>query len=137
MDITDIHIDLVESRNGNLRAFCSVVFDNALVVHEVKVLEEPTGLIVSMPTEENTRHCVKCDTKNPILAKFCNRCGIRLVLPVTDRGKKSRSELYTDVAYPLNNKLDRLIQEKVIKAYKTALKNPPKKASRTDGFLQK
>jgi len=125
MDITEVRINFVESRKGSLRASCSIVFDNALTVHGIKILEEPRGLIVVMPDKEITRHCVKCSEKNPIQATFCNKCGIRLTMRKADRDINNNLELYVDVAHPLNKEFDKLIQEKVIEAYKIALKNQP------------
>jgi stage V sporulation protein G len=122
MNITDVQIDLVESRNGDLRALCSIVFDNALVVHEVKVLEEPQGLFVVMPTQENGQHCVKCDEKNPIRANFCNRCGTRLPPgePILDKNGHVKRRI--DIAHPINRKYEKLIQHKVLNAYQDELK---------------
>ena len=134
MDITDVTINFVESRNGSLRASCSIIFDNALTVHGIKILEEPRGLVVSMPDKEITRHCVKCSEKNPIRAKFCNKCGIKLTMHKADKDINNNFELYVDVAHPLNKELDKLIHEKVIKAYKMALKNLPAPMLRQSGL---
>lgn len=125
MNITAIRINLSESHKNSLLAFCSIVFDNALVVYDVKVVKKSQGLVVNMPTEKIGRHCVVCQEKNPIQANFCNKCGTRLIRCEADKDLANNSELYREVAHPVNDKLTKLIQKKVFEAYSSALKNPP------------
>lgn len=49
MQITDVKIRkvLVE---GKMKAIVSVTFDNAFVVHDIKVVEGKAGLFVAMPS---------------------------------------------------------------------------------------
>jgi len=37
---------------GNLKAFCSVVFDDVFIVHSVKVIQGKEALFVAMPSRE-------------------------------------------------------------------------------------
>jgi len=37
---------------GNLKAFCSVVFDDVFIVHSVKVIQGRESLFVAMPSRE-------------------------------------------------------------------------------------
>jgi stage V sporulation protein G len=37
---------------GNLKSFCSVVFDDVFIIHSVKVIEGSNGLFVAMPSRE-------------------------------------------------------------------------------------
>lgn len=37
---------------GNLKAFCSVVFDDVFIVHSIKVIQGREGLFVAMPSRE-------------------------------------------------------------------------------------
>ena len=37
---------------GNLKAFCSVVFDDVFIVHSVKVIQGKEDLFVAMPSRE-------------------------------------------------------------------------------------
>ncbi|MGE5593339.1 MAG: septation regulator SpoVG [Betaproteobacteria bacterium] len=48
MNITEVRIRPVKS-DGKTRAIASITFDNAFVVKELKIVEGPTGLFVSMP----------------------------------------------------------------------------------------
>ena len=51
MNITEVRVRPVKS-DGKTRAIASITFDNAFVVEEVKVIEGPTGLFVSMPSRK-------------------------------------------------------------------------------------
>jgi stage V sporulation protein G len=51
MEITKIEIRPMEDE-GNLKAFCSVIFDSVFIVHSVKVIEGRNGLFVAMPSRK-------------------------------------------------------------------------------------
>lgn len=50
---------------GNLKAFCSVVFDDVFIVHSVKVIQGKEALFVAMPSRE-VRNGEFRDTAHPI-----------------------------------------------------------------------
>ena len=50
---------------GNLKAFCSVVFDDVFVIHSVKVIQGRDSLFVAMPSRE-MRSGEFRDTAHPI-----------------------------------------------------------------------
>ncbi|MFQ6118167.1 MAG: septation regulator SpoVG [Candidatus Bipolaricaulia bacterium] len=51
MEITKVEIRPMRNE-GNLQAFCSVVFDDVFIVHSVKVIQGKEGLFVAMPSRE-------------------------------------------------------------------------------------
>lgn len=51
MDITDVRIRKI-NQEGRMKAIVSVTFDNAFVVHDVKVVEGSNGLFVAMPSRK-------------------------------------------------------------------------------------
>lgn len=51
MEITNVDIRPIRGR-GNLKALCSVVFDDCFVVHAVKIMEGDQGLYVAMPSRK-------------------------------------------------------------------------------------
>ena len=51
MDITDVRVRKV-NQEGKMKAVVSVTFDNAFVVHDVKVVEGNNGLFVAMPSRK-------------------------------------------------------------------------------------
>ncbi|QGG48697.1 septation regulator SpoVG [Heliorestis convoluta] len=51
MNITDIRVRKV-NLEGKMKAIVSVTFDNAFVIHDVKVVEGQKGLFVAMPSRK-------------------------------------------------------------------------------------
>ena len=50
MNITDIRIRKI-STEGRMKAVVSVTFDEAFVIHDIKVVEGEKGLFVAMPSK--------------------------------------------------------------------------------------
>ena len=50
MNITDIRIRKI-SAEGRMKAVVSVTFDEAFVIHDIKVVEGEKGLFVAMPSK--------------------------------------------------------------------------------------
>lgn len=51
MNITDVRIRKI-NQEGRMKAIVSVTFDNAFVVHDVKIVEGTNGLFVAMPSRK-------------------------------------------------------------------------------------
>lgn len=51
MDVTDVRIRKIRE-DGKMRAVVSVTFDDAFVVHDIKIIEGQTGLFVAMPSRK-------------------------------------------------------------------------------------
>lgn len=68
MEITKVEIRPMKSE-GNLKAFCSVVFDDSFIVHSVKVIQGTEGLFVAMPSSP-TKDGQYRDTAHPITNNF-------------------------------------------------------------------
>jgi stage V sporulation protein G len=64
VEITKVEIRPMRDE-GNLKAFCSVVFDGVFVVHSVKVIQGKENLFVAMPSRE-VRGGEFRDTAHPI-----------------------------------------------------------------------
>jgi stage V sporulation protein G len=54
---------------GNLKAFCSVVFDDVFIVHSVKIIQGRESLFVAMPSREVKNGQFR-DTAHPIDNEF-------------------------------------------------------------------
>jgi len=54
---------------GNLKAFCSIVFDDVFIVHSVKVIQGKNDLFVAMPSREVGTGQFR-DTAHPIDNEF-------------------------------------------------------------------
>jgi stage V sporulation protein G len=109
--ITEVRIKLMEGgqENERLQAFCSVTFDDAFVVRDLKIIEGTKGSFVAMPSRKLTDHCPQCGCKNHLRARFCNQCGGKL--------DESRVKLHADIAHPINSACREVIQGAVLKAY--------------------
>lgn len=80
MDITDIRIRKI-NLESKMKAIVSVTFDNALVVHDIKVIEGADKLFVAMPSRKtpegeykDVAHPINSETRdaieNSILEKY-------------------------------------------------------------------
>ncbi len=66
MNITDIRIRKI-NQEGRMKAVVSVTFDNAFVVHDVKIVEGNNGLFVAMPSRKTPEGEFR-DIAHPITA---------------------------------------------------------------------
>jgi stage V sporulation protein G len=117
--ITEVRIKLMEDHNENerLQAFCSVTFDNAFVVRDLKIIEGTKGSFVAMPSRKLTDRCGGCGSKNHLRARYCNQCGHKLDEDRATRDADGRAKLHADIAHPINSACREVIQTAVIKAY--------------------
>ncbi len=118
MEITEVRVKLMDEPGERLQAFCSITFDDAFVVRDLKIIEGTTGPFVAMPSRKLTAHCYQCGCKNHIRAAYCNQCGIRLKEQLAIKDEEGRAKLYADIAHPINSHCREMIQERVIKAFK-------------------
>lgn len=51
MQIIDIRIRRI-SKEGKMKAVVSITFDNAFVVHDIKIIEGEKGLFIAMPSRK-------------------------------------------------------------------------------------
>lgn len=68
MDITDIRVRNVDL-DGKLKAYVTVTFDDAFVVHNVKVIKGEEGVFIAMPSRKTKRGEYK-DVAHPINTEF-------------------------------------------------------------------
>jgi stage V sporulation protein G len=117
--ITEVRIKLMEDNNENerLQAFCSVTFDDAFVVRDLKIIEGTKGSFVAMPSRKLTDRCPGCGCKNHLRARFCNQCGSKLDEDRATRDADGRVKLHADIAHPINSACREVIQSAVLKAY--------------------
>ena len=117
MVITEVRIKLCEENNERLLAFCSVTFDNAFVVRDLKIIEGTKGVFVAMPSRKLTDRCPRCGGKNHLRARFCNQCGTRQDEQRALRATDGQAKLHADIAHPIHSGARELIQSAVVKAY--------------------
>lgn len=51
MQITDIRVRVI-SKETKMKAVASVTFDDAFVVHDIKIIEGEKGLFIAMPSKK-------------------------------------------------------------------------------------
>ncbi|MBI4833986.1 MAG: septation protein SpoVG family protein [Planctomycetes bacterium] len=125
MEISEVNIRLLDSRNDKLRAFCSITIDNAFVVRDLKVIDGAKGIFVAMPSRKITCRCIKCRTKNFVKSNFCNECGTKMVHAIVP-DKTGRPKIYADIAHPINSQCRNMIQDKVLAAFHAEKQNSKK-----------
>jgi stage V sporulation protein G len=130
--ITEVRIKLMEDGNENerLQAFCSVTFDNAFVVRDLKIIEGTKGSFVAMPSRKLTDRCPGCGCKNHLRARFCNQCGYKLDEDRATRDADGRAKLHADIAHPINSACREVIQTAVLKAF-----HEEKERSKQPGYV--
>lgn len=117
MDITEVRVKLMEEPGERLQAFCSITFDDAFVVRDLKIIEGTTGPFVAMPSRKLTAHCAQCGCKNHLRAAYCNQCGARQREQLAAKDEEGRAKLYADIAHPINSGCREMIQQRVIHAF--------------------
>jgi len=130
--ITEVRIKLMEdnSENERLQAFCSVTFDDAYVVRDLKIIEGTKGSFVAMPSRKLTDRCPGCGSKNHLRARYCNQCGGKLDEDRATRDADGRVKLHADIAHPINSACREVIQTAVLKAF-----HAEKERSKQPGYM--
>ncbi|HYT90410.1 MAG TPA: SpoVG family protein [Gemmataceae bacterium] len=130
MVITEVRIKLMDDNNERLQAFCSVTFDDAFVVRDLKIIEGTKGSFVAMPSRKLTDRCGSCGCKNHLRARYCNQCGHKLDEDRATRDADGRAKLHADIAHPINSACREVIQSAVLRAY-----NEEKERSKQPGYV--
>ncbi len=118
MVITEVRIKLMDDNNERLLAFCSVTFDNAFVVRDLKIIEGSKGLFVAMPSRKLTDRCPSCGCKNHLRSRYCNQCGHKLDEERAIRDTDGRAKLHADIAHPINSACREVVQTAILNAYR-------------------
>ncbi|MFC1570173.1 SpoVG family protein [Candidatus Omnitrophota bacterium] len=121
MKITEVRIFPTESRDGKLKAFATMTFDDWFVVRNVKVIQGNSGLFVAMPSRKAMDICPKCRFKNVRGARYCNQCGAGIedqeLMSEDASGEKQAGHM--DIAHPITQECRVYIQEEILNAYKS------------------
>ena len=117
MELTEVRVKLVDEPGERLQAFCSIIFDDAFVVRDLKIIEGTTGPFVAMPSRKLTARCSQCGCKNHLRARYCNQCRARLKEQPAAQDDEGRAKLYADIAHPINSACRDMIQQQVIHAF--------------------
>ncbi len=116
MEITEVRVKLMEEPGERLQAFCSITFDDAFVVRDLKIIEGATGPFVAMPSRKLTGHCPQCRCKNHLQPATAISAA-RLREQRTLKDDDGRAKLYADIAHPIHSSCREMIQQRVIEAF--------------------
>ena len=120
MKITEVNIKLPRpDENRRLLAYASAVFDGDFVVHDLKLVQGNSGVILSMPYRSHHDRCPVCKYTNDLRDRYCGGCGHKLDdyrlrnFLSRDEGLRER----VDVFHPLNNAARSFFRNEVMSAY--------------------
>ena len=65
MEITSVKIRKVERENSRMKGIASVVVDNAIAIHDIRIIEGDNGLFIAMPSRQTSTGGYK-DIAHPI-----------------------------------------------------------------------
>lgn len=65
MNITDCKVRLI-NKGGNLKGVASITIDDALAVHDIKIIEGQKGLFIAMPSRKDSSKDEYRDITHPI-----------------------------------------------------------------------
>lgn len=54
MEITSVKIRKVEREGSRMKGIASVVVDNAIAIHDIRIIEGDNGLFVAMPSRKTS-----------------------------------------------------------------------------------
>jgi len=123
MVITEVGVEVVnKERKGPLYGYSSIVFDNELVVHDLKIISGKKRLFVAMPNRKLMGRCLNCAKKNNLESRYCSHCGVKL-----DRDRViclpygTPARLYADIVHPISSELRDHIEKLVLTEYEAEL----------------
>ena len=106
LEITNIQINTTKG-DYSTKAFAKVVFNDALCVDGIKIIEGTKGLFIGMPSKENYKKAVE-----------------------------SGGDRFRDVCFPINKEARQMISDKVIAAYQNLAKGGKGKSKEDDEFFK-
>lgn len=137
MKITEIRIKLTGNQRSKLRGFCSVTFNDAFVIRDLKIIDGNKGPFLAMPSRKLADRCARCGNKNHLRACYCNQCGQRLDPERAPRDGRGRARLHADLAHPINSECRIELHRAVISAFHEELEKSKQegyKPTRFDDF---
>jgi DNA-binding cell septation regulator SpoVG len=119
MQVTSVQISLPDGHSRGVLAYSCIVFDDCLVLNDVKLIEPRSGgrPLLQMPNRKMRYPCDHCRQNNPIDAKFCNRCGGALRNPPELPAGRS---IWVDMVHPLTPTCRQMIEKAVMEEYREA-----------------
>ncbi|MBU0571813.1 MAG: SpoVG family protein [Candidatus Omnitrophica bacterium] len=124
MKITEVRIFPTKSRDGRLKAYAAMTFDDWFVVRNIKVIQGNGGLFVAMPSRKAMFVCPECGFKNVRGSKYCNDCGAALEQQTEPEETPDawKQNDHMDIAHPIKQECRIYIQDKILDAFNGEMK---------------
>ncbi len=75
MNITDVRIRMVQKEDSKLKAVASITLDDAIAIHDIKIVEGTDGCFVAMPSRKTQDgeyrdivHPINADARNVLIS---------------------------------------------------------------------
>ncbi len=75
MNITDVRIRKVQKEDSKLKAVASITLDDAIAIHDIKIVEGTDGCFVAMPSRKtqdgeyrDIAHPINADARNVLIS---------------------------------------------------------------------
>jgi stage V sporulation protein G len=120
VNITEVRISLAAGSDEQLLGFCTLTFDRAFVVRDIRIINGANGPFVAMPSRRVTTNCGNCNAKNYLGSRYCSECGNRLP-PLCQVKRPERGRGYVDIAHPINARAREQIQSVILEAYRSEI----------------
>ena len=109
VEVTKVFVRLADNNeNPRLRAYCTIIIDNAFAVHDLKIIDGNDGIFVAMPTRKIRTRCPGCNRTNPTGQRWCGNCGRRL---------EETQRQCLDSAHPVTQNARFLVEDVVLDAF--------------------
>jgi len=120
VNITEVRVSLAGGTDMQLLGFCTLTFDRAFVVRDIRIINGANGPFVAIPSRRVTTNCSNCSAKNYLGSRFCSECGARLP-PLSQVKRPERGRGYVDIAHPINARAREQIQCAILEAYRSEI----------------
>ncbi len=117
IEVTEVRVKLASDPDEKLLAYCSVTFNNAIVVKDLKIIQGDETPFIAMPSRKITDKCPRCGAKNHLRARFCNECGTKLKTNRGEQDGRGRTKLHFDLVHPICAEVRDYVHEKIVEAY--------------------
>jgi stage V sporulation protein G len=113
MEVTKVEVRLSKTAD-RLLATASIILDNELAIHEIRVVRRNGSGMIAMPSRKATVQC-PCGERMSFDCSYCPACAKRNAQP------KPSTRLHNDIAHPISAGLRKRIEDSVLAAYQRRL----------------
>lgn len=75
MNISDVRIRMVQKEDSKLKAVASITLDEAIAIHDIKIIEGNDGCFIAMPSRKtqdgeyrDIAHPINADARNELIS---------------------------------------------------------------------